>query len=326
MKKYLNRIVSLVIVCVLMAIEGLVFFNDVSAKTNGITMSPMNQSIVLIPGDTYEATFTISNSVNSSDDTYYELDVDSFYLDDKSEAMFGTHEDNNKMVDWVRFISPTEGVLRPNEVRDIKFAIDVPDDAPAGGQYASIVAIMKTDEADDNRNDSVGDDSRATIKEVQRIGHLVYAEVAGDTIRDGEIVDANVPGFLLSGNIKGTSLIKNSGNVHGNAKYTLQVYPLFSDEEIYTNEENQDTQIIFPNRTVYSETEWAETPSIGIFNVVYTVEFENAKAEISKMVIICPIWLLFIIIFAIFAAIFYFVAKAKARKKSDTKKEDKESK
>lgn len=321
MKQHLKKIVRWVAIYVFMLIGVFVFNNHVSAASNGLTVSPMNQSIVLMPGESYDATFIISNPVNSSGDTYYELSVEPFYLNDKSEAVFEEFSDSNKMVDWITFISPEEGVLAPNETKEIKFTIDVPKDAPAGGQYASIAIAMKKDEPNkDNENSNNGKDSQAMIKEIQRVGHLVYAEVAGNTVKKGEIIDASVPSFLLSGDIKGVSFVKNTGNVHGNAKYTLQVYPLFSDEEIYTNEEDPATQIIFPERTVYNETAWEQTPTIGIFNVIYTVEFEGATTQVSKMVIICPIWLLFIILFVIAAIIIWIIMRVKTHSKKKSRK------
>jgi len=317
MKYHLDKIIRWVATYIFILIGILLSYaNHASAVSSGLTVSPMNQSIVLLPGESYDATFTISNPVNSSDSTYYELSVDPFYLNDKSEAIFEKFIDSNEMVNWITFISPTEGVLAPNETKEIKFTINVPSSAPAGGQYASIAVAMKKDELnkDSNNNDN-GEDSQAMIKEIQRVGHLVYAEIAGNTIKQGEIIDASVPSFLLSGDIKGVSSVKNTGNVHSNAKYTLQVYPLFSDEEIYTNEEDPAAQIIFPERTVYNETAWEQTPTVGIFNVIYIVEFEGATAQVSKMVIICPIWLLFLIIFAIAAIIIWLVMKMRARGK-----------
>lgn len=321
MFKALRKITGWMLVAIVMAGVFGVCAKNVNAIGRALTVSPMNQSIVLMPGDSYDASFTISNPSDSEGSTFYELSVEPFYLNDKSEAVYETVGNTNEIVNWVSFISPIEGELKPNQVEEVKFSIDVPETAPAGGQYASILVTMKDKSPREEKNNgSSGEDASAMIKEIQRVGHLIYAEVAGDTIRKGEISDASVPGFLLGGNIKGVSSVKNVGNVHGTAKYKLQVFPLFNDEEIYTNEENPERQIIFPDRTVYNETIWEETPNIGIFNVVYTVEFEGITTEVSKMVIICPIWLLFIIIFVIIAIIIWIVMRIRARNKSDNAK------
>ena len=135
--------------------------------------------------------------------------------------------------------------------------------------------------------------------------------MTGSVVRKGEIIDASLPSFLLSGNITGAATVKNNGNVHGDAVYKMQVFPLFSDEEVFTNEEDPATAMVFPNRSRYKELAWEGTPMVGIFNVVYTVEFEGATAQIKKMVIICPVWLLFIIIFAIALLILWILMRVR---------------
>ena len=190
-------------------------------------------------------------------------------------------------------------------------AITVPKNAPAGGQYLSFLTTTEMDGKEENEEKN--GETNTMIDEIKRVAHLVYAEVAGATVKKGEIADANVPGFLFSGKIKGSSSVTNQGNVHGTATYKLQVFPLFSNEEVYTNEEDPTTLTILPNRTVYDELTWDETPSFGIFNVVYSVEFQGSTAEVKKMVIVCPMWLLFVVIFAVVALIIFIVIKVKKR-------------
>lgn len=290
---------------------------EVIAEGYGITLSPMNQSVIIDPGDSREVSFLIANPSSSSESLRYELSVEPFYISEKSDIYYEAEGNSAEMMNWVSFNTPTTGELAMNESKTISFTINVPNSAPAGGQYIAIIVTMKNNEENQKSiQDASGKDSAVNIKEVKRIAHLIYAEVTGDVKRGGEVLDVSVPSFLFSGKITGSSTVKNTGNIHGTANYTLQVYPLFSNEEVYTNVESPDTKKILPERSVYRELAWEETPSIGIFNVVYTVEFEGSKAEVSKMVIICPLWLLFVILFIVILIIGWIFFRVKSRGKS----------
>lgn len=293
--------------------------SSVKAVTEGFAfaVSPMVEKILLNPGDQYTSSIKIYSNSEYTQDTKYIIKTAGFYIDDNNKKIFEECDERCDLADWITINSPTEGRLSPGEEKIIEYTIDVPVDAHGGGQYASIIVQGEpwVDEINDKGGDGEGE-IKSAVKEEKRIAYTIYAEVTGDVVRQGEITDINVPSFLLSGDVKGAVAVKNTGNVHGNAIYKLQVFPLFSDEEIYTNEENPDGATILPDRTRYEETVWEQTPSMGVFNVVYTVEFEGVTAQVSKMVIKCPIWLIFVILFTIFALIFYFVAKTKAKKKA----------
>lgn len=303
------------------------FFTQVApsvmaATSNALTVSPMYQSIIVNPGESQKVSFRVSNPADAKQDMHYELSVEPFYVNEQNEVTYQEESNHSEITNWVTFDTPTEGKIEPNSDEEIIFTINVPDSAPAGGQYLSVMVTEKNEDDTTEDSSSASNDSRgANIKETWRIAHLVYAEVTGDITRRGEITDVSVPSFLLGGSISGSSLVKNLGNVHGDAKYTLQVYPLFSDEEIYTNEEDPETKTILPDREYYATTSWDETPAIGIFNVVYTVEFGDATAQVSKLVIVCPIWLLFLILFIVIILIIWIVMRMRARGKESRKVE-----
>ena len=275
----------------------------------GFTVSPMNQSIVLSPGDVYRGSFKVLNPNSNTEDLFYAVDKKSFYVDENYNTTYD--EEDSPIVSWTTIDSNTSGVLHPNESVDVVFTIKVPETAAAGGQYEAFRVISQAVGAGEGDSSNGG---VTAIKEQLMIVHLLFAEITGETFRQGEVTNINVPGFLLNGDVYGESSIKNTGNIHSLATYSLQVFPLFSDEELYSNEEDSDVRNILPDRTRYNRTYWANTPTFGIFRVVYTVEFEGVTAQVNKIVIKCPIWMLAIIIFAIAAIIIYFVARAKARK------------
>ena len=274
----------------------------------GLGVSPMNQKIILNPGDTYIGSFEITNPANNTEPFLYKLEVRPFYVDENYSVYYDEMNNFNQIVNWTT-LEKEDGRLEVNDVETVYFTVNVPNNAPSGGQYM-VIMVQSNSQETDEKTGNVGINLQQNIG----IAHVVYAEIAGTNVHRGEVEDINVPSFLFNGDICGSSLIKNLGNVHGTATYTLQVFPIFSNEEVYTNEESPATATILPERSRYNETVWENTPPIGIFNVIYTVEFEGTTAQVKKMVIKCPIWLLFIIIFAIIALIMYFFVRSKNRK------------
>ena len=276
----------------------------VSAYSKYFALSPMYQMMTLTPGETIEGNFSITNPASATEDFYYELRIEPFTTDNENNISLVANGDYNQIVNWITLYEP-EGLVAPNSVKEIRFLITVPENAPAGGQYASIVVNSKA--VEDNS-------TNVDIQEVFESAHLIYADVAGDTQRGGDIYGLNVPSFLFSGNIYGSATIENKGNVHSEATSTLQVFPLFSGEEVYTNEENPKKGWVMPGNTAFSTTTWENTPSIGIFHVIYRVMYEGVESKVDKMVIVCPLWLLFIILLAIFLLIFKILSGKKREK------------
>lgn len=275
------------------------------AGSNYFALSPMYQMVTIVPGETFVGNFQLINPADTTEDFNYELRVEPFSTDENNEISLTANGDYNQIVNWIE-LAETEGSIAPNSTKEVRFYIHVPENAAAGGQYASIVINSKAEEDPSTNID---------IQEVFESAHLIYADVSGDTKRGGDINDLDVPGFLFSGNITGSSRIKNTGNVHSKATHTLQVFPLFSGEELYTNEEAPKQNWVMPNNAKYTSISWDETPSVGIFHVIYNVEFEGIESKVDKFVIICPLWLLLLIFLAIFLIIFKILWGKKKEKK-----------
>lgn len=278
-------------------------------NTNGFTMSPMYEKAVINPGESYTSSFKIRNPASANTPFYYKVFLQPYYRDEQNNAIFEDVDGMSQIVEWTKIKSPEKGVLQPGEATMVEFSIDVPETAPAGGQYMAV-----TVSSDSSATDSTG--NGIMIKESVAMGYTVYAEITGTTIHQGEITEANLPSFLLSGEIAGSSIVKNTGNTHGTASYKLQIFPLFSDEEVYTTEEDPDERLVLPNRALYAETHWPGTPSIGIFKARYTVQFEGIEKVVEKLVIICPIWTLFVIIMSLALLITWLIVRARSHKKA----------
>lgn len=288
-------------------------FAEDKVVSSTLTVSPMYQKIILTPGETYVGIIDVSTPNSATLDLDYSLSVGSFSQraskdskDDYGVIDTDTISDYNQIIDWIT-LDRENGSIAPNNVDTVKFTIDVPKDAPAGGQYASILVQDDTDRGDNNSGNVM-------IQSSVQIASIIYAEVTGTTRNVGSIISNSIPAFSFSNELEATSTVRNDGNVHTDAKFTLQVWPIFSGEEICTNEEDPDISLIMPNTERY-HTQTCSLPPVGIFKAKQTVRIFGEESTTEQVIIICPLWLLFIIIFAIVAVIIYFVMRSKSRKK-----------
>ena len=274
----------------------------------GFMMSPMTNRVTVKPGETYTGSFWIMNPEENTASIKYNLAVKSFYRDDDSKAIFEDVEGRGQMAKWITLDVPDVNTLAPRESSEVKYTINIPYNAPSGGQYAAITATSAT-------ADSGGADS-AALKESIVMAHTIFAEISGQINRNSEIVDLESPTFLFDGNIVAKSKVTNTGNIHGTATYTLEVYSLFSDQPIFSNVSDPEKKLILPDRTLVHETTFENTPAVGVFNINYKVEFEGGNVkELKKMVIKCPIWIVFIILTVIVGFIIFIIIKIKTRSK-----------
>ena len=141
MKTTIKRFTAVVLAIVTLAVAILNTVVPVMAESRGLTVAPMNEKVILNPGESVQSSFKISNPVDSTSVTNYELAVEPFYMKNGGEIVSSEDEvekEHTQMKDWIKFDVPTKGKLEPNEVTEVLFTIEVPRSAPAGGQYAMI--------------------------------------------------------------------------------------------------------------------------------------------------------------------------------------------
>lgn len=304
LKNKCGGILSTIIIVAAATLASLLFsaktFADDIPKT-ALTLSPMSQKIILTPGETYEGTIKVINSANSAEKMTYEVKIGSYNpihgngKDDYTGSDLTTQSNHNIMMDWTT-LDKTTGDLQPNETSIITYKVQVPKDAPAGAQYMSILVADATQgsEGESSKN-GVSIDSKI------QIGSIIYANVAGETVEKGSITENSMPSVLTNNKLEATSMVKNEGNIYTDANYTLQVWPMFSDEEICTNEEKAETSMVLPETERY-HVQTCELPAVGIFKAKQVVSIFNEKSVLEKTIIVCPIWLM-IVILAIFIGI-----------------------
>lgn len=269
-----------------------------------IQLTPAQIELELEPGKTTVETFEVQNT--GAKDLSFEVSVAPYGVtgeDYKSD--FTTETKYNDLAKWIT-LSDKGGTVEPNGSKEITITIQVPEDVPAGGQYAIVLAKMVSDGS--------GEDSTAVSVERQ-VGLVLYSNIDGDTREDAKVAENKVSSFLFEPPITATSVVENNGNVHVEATYTLQVSSIFGGEEIYTNEENPQKALILPETRRFNSISWDGAPQLGLFKVKQTVKVLDDVSVVEKVVFICPIWFMFIVILIIFCVVFWIISRVRGRNK-----------
>lgn len=259
----------------------------------------------LKPGDIYNDKFKVQNT--GSKEFRYEIDFSPYSIADENYNIdSNTASDYTELAKWIT-VNKNSGSIAAGDELEIEYTIRVPRDVAAGGQYALINVKMLTDDGEKAEGPA--------FKVIQQVGFRVLASIDGNTRKTGEVLENKVPGFIFNPPITVSSVVSNTGNVHTKATYTLQVFPLFGDEEVYTNEENPVELTILPETKRYNEMSWDGAPHLGIFRVKQTVKIFDQVRVTEKLVFLCPIWFLFIVLLLIFCVIFWIVSRVRSRRK-----------
>ena len=296
---------------VLSGVLSLVGPASLASAAAEVGISPIQNEIVLQPGQTYSSNFKIYN--NGDEDLNYRVYVTPYAMTSDDEGSYAPAYDENTVpsdystiLDWISLDTESGTVGAMEDDSYVNYTITVPEDATPGGQYAAIMV--------EKVNETEGQEGNAGLNTVIRAAYLIYATVAGNVTETASITNVNIPGIFLDSKISASSLVENTGNVHGTASYALQVFPLFSDEEIYTTEEEPETHIIYPGTKYYNQLTWEDTPSIGIYRVVETVSLFGESTSTERVVVVCPLWLILVIAFVIVFIVVWLIVRSKKRK------------
>lgn len=270
-----------------------------------LQVSPTYANIEEIePGKTESGSFKVQNT--GAKELKYEIEVTPYSVSGEEYNLdSATMTPYTKIAEWIT-ITPKSGTLAADSQQEVKYTINVPKDAVGGGQYALInIRLVQEDQ----------DSDKTAISASKQVGFRLLTTIDGEVNRKGQVVEQKINGILFNPPIIATSTVENTGNTHIKASYVLQVYPLGSDEEVYTNEENPTTLTLLPETRRFNSISWDGAPHLGLFRVKQTITVgDNAPAEIEKLVFLCPIWLLFIVLLIIFCLIFWVVSRVKTRK------------
>lgn len=276
--------------------------------SNTFIVSPMSQFISLVPGETYSGIVKISNPSGSTADISYTASVSPYTVTDQYYTTdLATKSNFSQIVDWVELPSPA-GTIAPNSVAEVPFTITVPANAPAGGQYATIVISQAPD--------TTSTDS--TVSSVVGMASIIYADIAGETTHSGEVLDTSLPGFSFTTPVPISTTITNTGNVHETAYITLSVVNNVTGERIFPAKDQSDTfsEVIMPESTRLIVRELSDLPALGAVSVTQTISYNGTESTFSSTLVLCPVWFLALIVLTITSIIFALVFRARSRRRT----------
>lgn len=301
-----HNILMEILACALFSICTLLLSSNqtfaVERQKTFLQVSPSKQQLGgLEPGEVREGSFKVQNIGAGAFD--FKVYASSYEVKGENyDPVFDGSKDGLKIANWFTFSQDTGHLESDTEVT-INYTIRVPQNAPGGGQYGAIM-VETVKENDDKSN----------IQAISRVGMVIYSHINGEINRCTRILENKLPSFLFNPPIFGESRVENCGNVDAELSVSLKVYPFFSNEEIYTNEEKPTVLNTLPVTKRYHKELWANSPAIGIFNVEQIIKYGSETKTERKLVIVCPVWLIVLIVLFILSVIFWLVARNRERK------------
>ncbi len=291
MRKFrITKIVAFVLgVLASFGLTGTAFADDPKV---GIQISPTIQRVTLDPGAHYEGNLTIVNIGQS--DLEYTMSVKPYQVSGEDyEAIFDVHNGYTQITNWVSF-PENSGSITPGEVKNVSYTIDVPYDAPGGGQFATLFA--ETNE------------SGQSVKYNANVGTILLAHINGETREEGKIISTDIPSFLLNPPITATIRLENQGNIDEEVKNSLEIKNFFSNEVVYEDATPQ-TNTMLPGTSRTLTLVVNDVPRLGVFKATLTTEYLNDAEIATRTIFICPIWFIAIIALIILTIVARILAK-----------------
>lgn len=277
--------------------------NAGSASENvGLTVTPsIDKMGILEPGETYEREISIVNS--SKEEATFKIFTSSFWVENEDyEVKWGTSESQHgKISGWTNIDPNKTHTVKAGETYDFKYNITVPRDQAGGSQHLMVTIGME----------AAGGNGFVTTE--THLNTLIYADINGETNPGAEIVSHNIQGFSFTPSVSTTSVVKNTGNVDIDVKYRLSASGLFSKEETLLVE---DEKTLMTDSSRMLEQRWENAPLLGIYNVTQEIDIMGEVHVFTSAVIICPLWLIILLVLTIVVMAVYLVYKNSKRKKN----------
>lgn len=278
-----------------------------SNTTPELTVAPATANVSLKPGASVDYTLVVTNDKNE------DLDITAYVApysikNEDYDVDFDTDTNRTQLSRWVKFVNADGSVTDTYKATIpaaskgyINYRVTIPEDIPAGGQYAAIFV-------------QTGDNAKplesSGLQAISRVGVILYGRSTGETDERAEISEVSVPTFLLNGPVTGSALVTNQGNTDIEVEYSFTVNSIVGTELYHT--EGKDP--ILPDASRRIKSEWDSTQPMGIFRVTYHVSALDQSYDVSKLIIIMPVYMIVIAIFVLTLLIIWIIILIRKRR------------
>ncbi len=275
--------------------------------TPELSVSPATASVSLKPGASVDYTLVVTNDKN--EDLKITAYVAPYSIQNEEyDVDFEKETNRTQLSRWVKFVNEDGSVvdtykstIPANGKSYVNYRVTIPEDIPAGGQYAAIF-IQTGVEAKPLETSG--------LQAVSRVGVILYGRGIGETDERAEISEVNVPTLLLNGPIEVSALVANQGNTDIEVEYSFTVTSIVGNE-LYHNEGKDP---ILPDASRRLRQQWENTQPMGIFRINYRVSTLDEVREVSKLVIILPVYMIVLAFFILTLLVIWIIILIRKRR------------
>jgi len=260
MTKTKTNLISAIAIIATIGVSFLAALTTQAAQ--GTSISPPNNEITADPGETITKTVTIQNSGDIP--LQYKMVSNNFEATGENGDSTYMPNGTGGLADWISF-SPANFSLAKGEAAEVKYTIEIPKNARAGGHYALLFAQASGISA----NEQTGSSSTTGLQ----VGANVLLNVTGNITKEASIAQFSTPrGRINAGeDVEFSIKIQNSGNVHIAPQGTITIFR--KGVEVDSIAINETGSRVLPNSTrkytVVSEKTLLPGPYTAVLNTGY---------------------------------------------------------
>lgn len=272
-----------------------------------LSVSPATTSVSLKPGASVDYTLVVTN--DRAEDLQITAYVAPYSIQNEDyDVDFDKETNRTQLSRWIEFVNEDGSTTKnykatiPAATKSyVNYRVTIPEDIPDGGQYASI--FIQTGDSDKPLESS-------GISTVSRVGVIIYGRGLGATDERAEVTELDVPSFMTNGPVKASALITNNGNTDIEVEYSFTVNSIIG-AELYHSESKDP---VLPDASRRIKSSWENTQPMGIFRVTYKVSTLGNDYEVSKLIIILPVYMIVVAFFVLTLLVIWIIILIRKRR------------